>query len=79
MLHMLMRLPDHMVDDDGLRRHQKCMQALRDLRELHSLSLKDLQNETNKYYLDMWPNFNLNIDCEETFLDMSHVMVGSRL
>lgn len=36
-----------MVDDDGLRGHQECMQALRDLGELHSLSLKDLQYETN--------------------------------
>lgn len=33
---------DHMVDDDGLWGHQECMQALRDLRKLHSLSLKDL-------------------------------------
>lgn len=46
MQHKLMRLPDHMVDDDGLRRHQKCMQALRDLRKLHSLSLKDLKMKT---------------------------------
>lgn len=40
-----MRLPDHMVDDDGLWGHQEGMQALWDLRELHSLSLKDLQIE----------------------------------
>ncbi len=39
-----MRLPDHMVDDNGLWGHQERMQALRDLRELHSLSLKDLKN-----------------------------------
>lgn len=32
-----------MVDDDWLWGHQQCMQALRDLRELHPLSLKDLQ------------------------------------
>lgn len=36
-----------MVDDDGLWGHQESMQALRDLRELHSLSLKDLKSETN--------------------------------
>lgn len=41
-----MRLPDHMVDDDGLRWHQKRMQPLWNLRELHSLRLKDLQNVT---------------------------------
>lgn len=44
---ILVKLPDHMVDDDGLWRHQECMQALRDLRELHSLGLKDLQNQVN--------------------------------
>lgn len=46
------RLPDHMVDDDGLWGHQECMQALWDLRELHSLSLKDLQKETNTFNVD---------------------------
>lgn len=52
-----MRLPDHMVDDDGLWGHQECMQALWDLRELHSLSLKDLQNKTNTLNLEstIWP------------------------
>lgn len=38
-------IPDQVVDDDGLRGHEKCMQALWDLRKLHSLSLKDLQHE----------------------------------
>lgn len=37
--------PDDMVDDDGLGRHQKRMQALRDLGELHPLGLKNLQIE----------------------------------
>lgn len=41
-----------MVDDDGLRGHQESMQALWDLRELHSLSLKDLQKETNTLNAD---------------------------
>lgn len=36
-------LPDHMVDDDGVRWHQERVQSLRDLGKLHSLSLKDLQ------------------------------------
>lgn len=40
---IVMRLPDHMVDDDGLRWHQQRMQPLWNLRELHSLCLKDLQ------------------------------------
>lgn len=43
---IVMRLPDHMVDDDGLRWHQERMQPLWNLRELHSLRLKDLQNIT---------------------------------
>lgn len=38
-----MKLPDDMVDDDGLWGHQECMQALWDFRELHPLSLKDLK------------------------------------
>lgn len=32
-----------MVDDDGVWWHQECVQSLRDLRKLHSLSLKYLQ------------------------------------
>lgn len=38
-----------MVDDDGLRGHQERMQALRDLRELHSLGLKDLWIKVNSH------------------------------
>ena len=49
-----MRLPDHMVDDDWFWGHQESMQALWDLRELHSLSLKDLRkDEANTLNVDI--------------------------
>lgn len=41
-----------MVDDYGLWGHQECMQTLWDLRELHTLGLKDLQNKAHKHLED---------------------------
>lgn len=37
-----------MVDDDWLRWHQERVQSLWNLRELHPLCLKDLQDGTEK-------------------------------
>lgn len=50
---ILIRLPDHMVDDDGLWRHQEGMQALRNLRELHSLGLENLQTKRQRSAINL--------------------------
>ena len=45
---------EKVMDDDGVRRGHQSLQAARDLGELHSWNLKNLQD--NRYSLSLPPN-----------------------